>query len=146
MCSCKRVFIDANIFIDANDDSRVSYKASYQIVPYLLSQQISIYTSCDLITTIYYILSKKDKLKALSSIEQLNKICKIIDFSNKDVAKTCALMRDDTDYTDLEDTMQYILAKRENCEMIVSNDKRFISKDIPLFTSIEFCERYIIDK
>ena len=145
MCSCKRVFIDANIFIDANDDSRGSYKASYQIVPYLLSKQISIYTSCDLITTIYYILSKKDKQKALSSIEQLNKICKIIDFSNSDVAKTCSLMREDKDYTDFEDTMQYILAKRENCQMIISNDKRFISKDIELLNSVEFCNRFIVN-
>ena len=143
MYSYKRVFIDANIFIDANDTSRETYKKSLSILDYLVSQQISIYTSCDLITTIYYILSKKDKLKALSSIEQLNKICKIIDFSNKDVAKTCTLMRDDTDYTDLEDTMQYILAQRENCEIIISNDKRFISKDIPLFTSVEFYEKFI---
>jgi len=145
MCRCKRVFIDANIFIDANDTSRKTYKKSLSILDYLVSQQISIYTSCDLITTIYYILSKKDKQKALSSIEQLNKICKIIDFSNSDVAKTCSLMREDKEYTDLEDTMQYILAKRENCEMIISNDKRFISKDIELLNSVEFCNRFIVN-
>ena len=145
MCRCKRVFIDANIFIDANDISRETYKKSLSILDYLVSQQISIYTSCDLITTIYYILSKKDKQKALSSIEQLNKICKIIDFSNSEVAKTCSLMREDKEYTDLEDTMQYILAKRENCEMIISNDKRFISKDIELLNSVEFCNRFIVN-
>jgi len=143
MCSCKRVFIDANIFIDANDNSRETYIKSLSILDYLVMNQVSIYTSCDLITTIYYILSKKDKKKALSSIEQLNKICKVIDFSNIDIASTCALMRKDSDFTDLEDTIQYILAKRENCDMIISNDKRFISKDIKLLSSVEFCEKFI---
>lgn len=139
----KSVFLDANIFIDANDNSRTTYEQSFEIVPFLLSKNIKIYTSCDLITTIYYILSKKDKLKALSSIEQINKFCKVIEFSNKEIEKTCLLMRENANYTDFEDTLQYVLAKKQNCELIISNDKNFYSDDLTLMSSENFYEEKI---
>jgi predicted nucleic acid-binding protein len=134
----KSVFIDANIFIDANDNTRKTYEQSFKIIPYLLSHNIKIFTSCDLITTIYYILSKKGKEEALSKTEQLNKICTIIDFSNKELLQTTNLMREDKNFKDLEDTIQYVLAENTNCDCIISNDKGFYSPDIKLFSSDEF--------
>lgn len=113
----KKVFIDANIFIDANDSSRESYEDSFTIVPYLIKNNIEIFTSCDLITTIYYILAKKDKANALSGIEKINKICKVIEFSNIEVSQTCKLMKENSGFKDLEDTLQYVLAKNQNVNL-----------------------------
>ncbi|MBD3823832.1 MAG: type II toxin-antitoxin system VapC family toxin [Epsilonproteobacteria bacterium] len=138
-----RVFLDANIFIDSQDDSRSRYEESYKIVPYLLKNNIRIYTSCDLITTIYYILAKKDKKRALQSIEELNKFCNIIEFSNKEVSQAVALMKSDTKFGDLEDTLQYVLAKKLSCEMIISNDQAFHSPDVELLSSTEFAKRFL---
>ncbi len=138
-----KVFLDANIFIDLNDDKRENYKKSLDILNFLAKNRIVIYTSCDLITTIYYILSKVDKSHALQSIEELNKICKVIEFSNSEIAQTCKLMRDDKNYKDLEDTLQYILAQKLGCELILSNDKNFYSHDIEMLNSEEFCKKYI---
>jgi predicted nucleic acid-binding protein len=134
----KSVFLDANIFIDANDNNRKSYLECYKIIPYLLNNNIKIYTSCDLITTIYYILSKINKLQALTQIEELNKICKIIEFSNTQLKQTCNLMREDSKFKDLEDAIQYTLAKNKECDLIISNDKKFHSPDINLYTSTQF--------
>ena len=142
----KSVLLDANIFIDANDNSRTTYEQSFEIVPFLLSKNIKIYTSCDLITTIYYILSKKDKQKALNSIEQINKFCKVIEFSNKEIEKTCLLMRENPKYSDFEDTLQYVLAKKQNCELIISNDKNFHSDDLTLLSSEDFYKKEIEGK
>lgn len=139
----KKVFIDANIFIDANDKNRGAYIQSLSILDYLVTKQILIYTSCDLITTIYYILSKTDKNDALNSIENINKICKVIDFSNKEISFTCTLMREDENYKDLEDTLQVVLAQKEKCDLIISNDKNFYSKEIKLMTSTEFCKEHL---
>jgi predicted nucleic acid-binding protein len=139
----KSVFLDANIFIDANDDSRATYEQSFKIVPYLLSQNIKMYTSCDLITTIYYILAKKDKFQALGSIEQLSKFCRVIEFSNKEIDATCTLMRENGQYSDFEGALQYVLAKKQNCELIISNDKYFYSQDLPLLSSQDFCANYL---
>ena len=85
----KKVFIDANIFIDINDEDRKTFKSSLDILRFLTNNKIEIYNSCDLITTIYYVLSKKSKQNALSSIEKINKICKVIEFSNKEISQTC---------------------------------------------------------
>lgn len=128
----KKVFIDANIFIDINDELRENYQQSLELLNFFLQKNVAVYTSCDLITTIYYILSKKGKLHALESIEKLNKICKVIELSNKDIEKTTQLMRENENFRDLEDTLQYVLAQKVECDLIVSNDKAFYSKEIVL--------------
>ncbi len=140
----KKVFVDANIFIDVNDKNRKTHKESFEILKFLVVNRIEIYTSCDLITTIYYILSKKDKKNALNSITTLNKIVNIVEFSNKEVEIVSNLMLEDNNYKDLEDTLQYILAKKENCDIILSNDISFYSPDILVLSSKEFCNRFNI--
>ncbi len=138
----KKVFCDANVLIDICDLKRPNYEQSYKLVSYLLKNDVKIYTSCDLITTIYYILSKQDKQKALSNIEDINKMCTIIEFSNKEVLQTCKLMKENHKFKDLEDTLQYILAKKQKCDLIISNDKNFASEDIKVLTSEKFLELY----
>ncbi len=140
-----KLFLDANIILDTYDDNRPSYKYSLKLYQYIINNNFKLFTSCDLITTIYYINSKKNKHQALLNIQDTNTILKVIEFSNKEIEKTCNLMLEDGDYKDLEDTIQYIMAKKEKCNLIISNDKNFISKDIKLMTSKEFCEKYIND-
>jgi len=142
----KSVFIDANIFIDFKDNERDIEQNSLRLLNYLVSNHIKLYTSCDLITTVYYILSKQGREKALYSIEQINKICKIIELSNAEVLQTCQLMREDKNFKDLEDTLQYVLAKNTKCDLIISNDKKFYSTDIELLTSDEAIEKLNIKK
>ena len=138
-----RVFLDANILIDANDINRPRYQEGLDILIFLANQEIGIYTSCDLITTIYYILAKEDKSKALDSIEQINQFCTVIDFENKEVQLCCDLMRSDSNFSDLEDTLQYILAQKTKCDLIISNDANFYSKEIELMSSEEFVREYL---
>ncbi len=137
----KKVFLDANVFIDINDEKRDPDKLALQIVYYLVSKEIQVFTSCDLITTIYYILSKKDRIEALNQIDQLNQFCKIIEFSNFEVNQTCTLMKENPKYKDLEDTIQYILAKKVECDLIISNDKDFVSDEIELLNTKEFLDK-----
>ena len=139
----KKVFLDANIFIDNEDEKRDLEQNSLKVLQYLLSNDIELCTSCDLITTIYYILSKKDKQKALDAVERISMFCKIIDFGNEEVIQTCNLMRENEKFKDLEDTIQYILAKKEGCDLIISNDKNFVSDDIELLTTKEFLEKIV---
>ncbi len=136
-----KVFIDANIFIDIFNIDRKMHKYSLEIYKYLIKNESIIYTSCDLITTIYYIDSKRDRNQALLNIQNIIKTLNIVYFSKKEREDVCKLMLKDKEYQDLEDTLQYILAKKQNCDLIISNDKNFISKDIPLITSKEFYEQ-----
>lgn len=137
----KKVFLDANVFIDLFDEHRDKDKNALKVFHYLTQSEIDIYTSCDLVTTIYYILSKTSKKLALNNIENISKICTIIDFGNQEVVETCKLMKENKKFKDLEDTVQYILALKENCDLIISNDKNFISEEIALLSTKEFLEK-----
>jgi len=139
----KKVFLDANIFIDYGDENRGTRVQSIQVLTYLLQSNIKIYTSCDLITTIYYILAKQDRQKALLAIEKINTICTIIEFSNSDVSETLNLMQKNNNYHDLEDTLQYILALKSSCELIISNDQNFVSEEIEVLSTQKFMERFL---
>jgi len=137
----KKVFLDANVFIDLFDEKRDLKKNAFHTLKYLTNNDIEIYTSCDLITTIYYILSKTSKELALSNIEKTNLICRVIEFSNQEILETCTLIRENPKFKDLEDTIQYILAKKEGCDLIISNDKEFASETIELVSTKEFLEK-----
>jgi len=135
-----RVFLDANIILDLFDRARPFHKQSRDVYEYLIVNA-KIFTSCDLITTIYYVNAKIDKKQALKNIQNINKTLKVIEFSNQEIQETCELMLKDSEYKDLEDTIQYIMAKKHKCELIISNDALFVSKDIELMSSEQFYKK-----
>lgn len=137
----KRIFLDANILIDSIDNQRPMHYKSTALIRFCLKKEIPVFTSCDIVTTVYYLSAKKDKKQALNEITKINRFCKIIDFSNTEVEQTCDLMAQNSNFKDLEDTIQYILAKKASCDCIVSNDKNFFSPDISLLSSEEFCQK-----
>ncbi|MDP3466659.1 MAG: PIN domain-containing protein [Sulfuricurvum sp.] len=136
-----RVYLDANILLDFGNPERTYNTKAIRIITHCLKTNISLFTSCDIITTLYYIDSKKDKNQALNNIHKINQFVKIIDFSNNEVEQTCNLMAQNSNFKDLEDTIQYILAQKASCDCIISNDKNFVSPDILLLSSEQFCER-----
>jgi len=138
----KNIFLDGNILFDYADKNRKFHDASTKCIEYCLKQNLDLYTSCDLITTIYYVVSRQNKIKALDEVQRINNFCHVIEFSNIEINQTCNLMLQDLDYKDLEDTIQYLLAKKRQCDLIVSNDKNFISKDIQLISSSNFCHQF----
>jgi predicted nucleic acid-binding protein len=137
----KRIFLDANILIDSIDNQRPMHLSSTTLIRFCLKKEIPVFTSCDIVTTVYYLSAKIDKKKALNEITKINRFCKIIDFSNTEVEQTCDLMAQNSNFKDLEDSIQYILAKKASCDCIISNDKNFFSPDISLLSSEEFCQK-----
>jgi len=134
-----KVFLDANVIADTYDENRHTCLESQKALTTLLNNpSIEIFTSCDIITTLYYILSKKGKADALDIIIQVNEICTVIDFANKEILESCLLMKADLKYKDLEDTIQYVMAKKVGADLILSNDKGFVSGDIELLSTPDF--------
>jgi len=133
-----KIFLDANILIDIFDSSRPFSTESSTLFTYLLDNisDYQLYTSCDLLTTIYYILKRKLKTKEiLENIKLLNNIMSVIEFGNKEIDEAIILMQNDTNFSDLEDTIQFITARKEKCDYIISNDKGFYSHEIRLLSS-----------
>ena len=137
-----KIFIDANVFIGSLEKDNHYFKSCQQFFVATKRMNVEFYTSCDLITTIYYVLHKRDKSQALNRIDKINQLCQIVEFGNKEVAESINLMQSDSDYVDLEDTIQYILAKKVACNLIISNDKNFIAKDIKCLSTTQFVNEY----
>jgi len=134
-----RVFFDANIINDIYDSKRVSSKQSFLALKKCLEDDIEVTTSCDVVTNVYYITAKyTDRLNALEALDDVESIFTVLPFDNSILKKAINLMKKDSDYIDLEDTIQYVLAKENKCDVIISNDKKFISKDIKLTSAENF--------
>ena len=137
----KKVFLDANVLADIYNESRPYCQSSRRAIMYFLAQnKIELFTSCDIITTIYYIYSKKDRDKALDHVIEINEWCKVVEFGNTEVTKSCRLMKQNKKFIDLEDTIQYVMAKKVDADLILSNDKAFASDGIELMNTEVFCE------
>ncbi len=137
----KRVFVDANVIIDMFDKHRENCIAANIIMNYFVDNDIELYTSCDLVTTVYYILSKRGKKKALENVKEASNIFELIPFSNEDLSNAIYLMEKNQNFKDLEDTLQYVLAKKEGCDLILTNDKDFYSPDIKTATTSQILEK-----
>jgi len=136
----KQVFIDVNVWVDLFDTQRPFNVQSKKSILYLLENDaVNLFTSCDIITTVYYLLSKKGKRVALEAIEYVNSLCTIIEFGNIEVTKSCRLMKQNKKFIDLEDTIQYVMAKKIDADLILSNDKNFASDGITLMSTEVFC-------
>ena len=137
----KKVFLDANVLVDIYDMKRPFSSYSQKAMTLLLEdEKVELFTSCDIITTIYYLRAKENKKQALDDILQINSFCKIIEFGNSEVSQSCTLMQKSEQFSDLEDTIQYIMAQKINADLILSNDKDFVSEEIPLMNTKIFCE------
>ena len=135
----QRIFVDANVINDIFDAKRRFHEASYQCLEHCLKQGLTLVTTCDIVTTVYYITTKsQDRAKALDALEQVNAIFEIVLFGNNQLADAITLMQQDTDYTDLEDTVQYVLATQAGCDIILSNDAGFVAKNLTLMSSTDF--------
>ena len=90
----KRIFLDANILADIYDESRPFFEYSDKVLKLLLADEnVNLFTSCDIISTLYYILSKKDKKMTLDIIIEVNEWCEVIEFGNREIKECCTLMK-----------------------------------------------------
>ncbi|MEA2029843.1 MAG: hypothetical protein U9N49_12845 [Campylobacterota bacterium] len=46
-------------------------------------------------------------------------------------------MEKDTNFGDLEDTIQFVMARKERCDYIITNDQKFYSYEVALLSSVE---------
>jgi len=140
----KKVFFDANIFNDIFDTKRKNHPGSDRAYIGAIENKITICTSCDIATNVYYITAKYTSRKqALDAVDYLKTSVCIIPFGEEELSLAVDLMLRDENYKDFEDTIQYIMALQSGCDVIVSNDKKFVSTKLPCLSSEEFANRYL---
>ncbi len=128
------IFLDTNIVMDLFDANRIAHKSSLKLIKEFLENKATLYVNTDTLTTSFYLLRslKKTTLEeSLYAIREITKICEVISIEMEDIDKALSLCEDTkSPYKDYEDTMQYVCAKKVNANIIVTNDKKFVSKDI----------------
>ena len=131
-----KVFIDTNIFLDLI--LKREYYQEAMLIFNAIEKQLFIGYIADItILNIDYIAKKQIKnIKEFLSI--VNQTFVINGASNDMIDQALKIQNND-----LEDNIQYLIAKQNNCDVIVTNNQNFYSKDIKTINSIEFKQRYI---
>jgi len=87
-------------------------------------------------TNLFYILSNHSTLDTEEVLEKMpfvNEIFTLVSIESKDVSMVLGLYADASNsHKDYENSMQYVCALRAEANLIVTNDKGFVSLDIAL--------------
>ena len=131
-----KLFIDTNIFLDLIL-KRKCYKQSLQIFNAISN---NIYSALILDITILNIdyIAKKQIKDIREFLKVLNDTFEISGANNTLISKALKIKNND-----LEDNLQYLCAKENDCNIIISNDKNFYKGDIEVLNSIEFVNKYL---
>ena len=131
-----KIFVDTNIFLDLIL-KRENFDKALLIFNAIEKRVLEGVIADITILNIDYIAKKQ--------IKDIRDFLKVINLSFTIVGATNLLIDEalSIDNNDLEDNLQYLLAKKYECELIVTNDKTFYSKDIQTLSSEAFVEKYL---
>ena len=119
--SKSKVFFDANILLAIISTSRVNNEISKKLWQYLVLNDITIVTSEDVLTNIFYI--SKNKKDVLIFFKLIQNRWEIVPFGKDVISNAIELSLEKN--LDLEDVLQCLCAKENNCNLLVTSDKKF---------------------
>lgn len=125
------IFLDTNFFLDIFDTQRERHPKAKRALEILLENDVALYTSSDIISTISYFLQKKLDLK--NSVMNIDFIVQKVTILVADNADFIALnqmilqqLEEDAHLNvDYEDCKQLFLAHKYAIEHTLTSDKRF---------------------
>ena len=131
------IYVDTNIVVDICDNNRVQHENSFALIAsYLKKKGFELFINSDTLSNLFYILSNRsmlDTLEVLEKMQFVNEIFTLVSIEPEDVSMALDLCANtSSSYKDYEDTMQYVCAKKVDADLIVTNDKKFVSVDIEL--------------
>lgn len=130
-----KIFLDTNIFLDL-----ILKRDSQEALKILNATQKGLFRGYILDITLLNIdyVAKKQAKDIRDFLNLINDTFTIIGATNKSIKQALSIAN-----KDFEDNLQYISAKISSCDMIISNDKNFYSKDIEVLFSKEFVSKYM---
>lgn len=136
---CKKVFFDINVVLDLLDSKRPKSTMAKVVLEELILSDSIIMISEDMLSTIFYI--HKEKKEVLAFLKIIQDDWAIAPFG-KEVIKN-AIDLSIKQNLDLEDVLQCLCAKENNCDALITNDKHFHDCGLSIFTIEEFIEKRI---
>jgi predicted nucleic acid-binding protein len=130
-----RLFLDTNVMLDFLGERDPFYVSAAKIATLADKRSLQIIVSALSYATISYFLTKyeglektKDKLRKFKVISEICELDEVI------IEKGL-----NSDFSDLEDSLQYFSALRSECDIIITrNGKDFKKSEIPVMSPDEF--------
>lgn len=123
-----KIFLDINIVLDMMDSSRLNHSKSLELIEFCVIQDIDLCISEDMLSTIFYINS--DKTYTLKFFQQIIKKWNILPFGIDTLESAIEFCMQNQ--CDLEDALQCMCAKNNNCDILLTSDKKFVDCGISI--------------
>lgn len=130
-----KLFLDTNIVADLMDQTKKNHQQSLELLEYLIINDYIICISEDMLSSLYYI--SKDKESVLNFFQNVILIDWQILTYGQTVIKEAIELSKEKNY-DLEDLLQCLCAKQNQCEAIITNDKKYHNCGIQIITNENF--------
>ena len=135
------IYVDTNIVIDMCDNTRDMHENSFaHITKYMEQEACELFINSDTLANVFYILSNRSTLNTSEVLDKMyfvSDIFTLIPIESEDVLKALDLCSDSTkSYKDYEDAVQYVCAKKIDADLIVTNDKKFVSLNIEICSTM----------
>jgi len=131
-----KIFVDTNIFLDLILQ-REHFDKSLLILNAIEKKLFSGVVLDISILNIDYI-AKKQVTDVKNFLKLINKQFEVVGATNTMIENALKI-----DNVDLEDNLQYIAAKKSNCDIVITNDKSFLIKEIVTLSSSAFVNKYL---
>lgn len=131
----KKIFLDTNILLDLLDSDRKQHKEAVATIDKIISEDYQIVIAEDMLTTLFYI--SKNKPAVLEFLNTIVDEWEVVSFGSE-VIKSAIKICQSNAAIDLEDALQCLCAKREKCELLITNDKKFYNCGIKIVSSSDF--------
>lgn len=133
----QKVFLDTNIVLDFLDKKRPNHEKSLLLISSLVKNKTAVYISEDMLSTIFYI--SKDKENVLRFFEMICQKWFVVEYGSELIAKAVSVCLANKGQ-DLEDTLQCLCAKKNECTFVITSDKGFVDCGIDVVDYDTFLE------
>jgi len=130
----RSVYLDVNIVIDLLDTKRTNHIQTKDLISHIYKNDIKIVISEDMLSTIFYIV--KDKKSVLNFFKVIQKHWVISPFGKEVISQAIELALEKN--ADLEDVLQCLCAKQNQCESLITHDHFFIDCGLKVATVAEY--------
>lgn len=133
----KRVFVDTNIVLDLLAQRINFFEASQDFFTYAIDNKIKLVVSSLTFANTHYILKEQLKIgKVRSALRKFKALVEVAAFDDRILELAL-----EEEFKDFEDGVQYYTAIENNCQAIITRNKKDFKKSaIPVLNASEFLE------
>lgn len=124
-----KAFIDTNILVDFVDPHRPGHQAAQDVFQLIFSNKVEAAVSTQSILDVVYIGRRSGVESGRKAKETLLHVLAHTNIQNIDSLQTSVALKDPD--PDVEDSAHIAFAYDECCDVIITNDKKLLSREVP---------------